>query len=203
MARLNKKVLCFLDECGTAGEDGFSLGCVMVRVHECGKVDKAFSDPLTPNVNEVHAVNWTDRSLQSLLARFAETNVPDSLIMLNKVADVTGTSRPEIHARAVIETMKSGMKRFGKARGIRETLGNVEVIVDTNERNGTTEFSRLIEDARRHDGRFKGVTRVIPLDSAAARVLQLADVVAYSRSWVSKTELTAKRLGEAYSIELL
>ena len=203
MARLNKKVLCFLDECGTAGEDGFSLGCVMVWARECGKVDKAFSDLLKPNVNEVHAVNWTDRSLQSLLARFAETDAPDSLIMLNKTADVTGTSRPEIYARAVIETVKSGMKRFGKAQGIRDTLGNVEVIVDANEHNGTAGFSRLIGDARRHDGRFRGVTRVIPLDSAASRVLQLADVVAYSRSWVSKTELTAKRLSETYNIEIL
>ncbi|MCY4304371.1 MAG: DUF3800 domain-containing protein [Aestuariivita sp.] len=77
------------------------------------------------------------------------------------------------------------------------------MIVDANEQNGTTEFSRLIENARRHDGRFKGVTRVIPLDSAASRVLQLADVVAYSRSLVSKTEVTAKRLSETYNIELL
>jgi len=203
MARLNKKVLCFLDECGTAGEDGFCLGCVMVWARECGKVDKAFSDLLPPNVNEVHAVKWTDRSLQSLLARFAETDAPDSLIMLNKAADVTGATRPEIYARAVIETVKSGMKRFGKAQGIRETLGNVEVIVDANEHNGTAGFSRLIEDARRHDGRFMGVTRVVPLNSAASRVLQLADVVAYSRSWVSKAELTARRLSEAYNIELL
>ena len=203
MARRNRKVLCFLDECGTAGEDGFCLGCVMVRARECGKVDKAFSDLLMPNVNEVHAVKWTDRSLRSPLARFAETAAPASLIMLNKTADVTGTSRPEIYARAVIGTVKSGMKRFGKAQGIRETLGNVEVIVDANEHNGTAGFSGLIEDARRHDGRFRGVTRVIPLDSTASRVLQLADVVAYSRSWASKTELTAKRLSETYSIELL
>ncbi|MCY4168395.1 MAG: DUF3800 domain-containing protein [Rhodobacter sp.] len=95
------------------------------------------------------------------------------------------------------------MKRFGKAQGIRETLGNVEVIIDANEHNGTAKFSELMEDARRHDGRFRGVTRVIPLDSTASRVLQLADVVAYSRSWASKTELTAKRLSETYSIELL
>ena len=91
MARLNKKVLCFLDECGTAGEDGFCLGCVMVRARECGKVDKAFSDLLPPSVNEVHAVKWTDRSLRSPLSRFAATDAPDSLIMLNKTADVTGT----------------------------------------------------------------------------------------------------------------
>ena len=123
--------------------------------------------------------------------------------MLNKTVDVAGTSRPEIYARAVIETVKSGMTRFGKAQGIRKTLGNVEVIVDANEQNGTAEFSMVIEVARRHDGRFKGVTRVISLDSAASHVLQLADVVAYSHSLVSKTELTAKQLNETYNIKLL
>lgn len=203
MARLNKKVLCFVDECGTAGEAGFALGCVMVWARECGKVDKAFSDLLPPTVNEVHAVDWSNNALQSLLGRFAQTDAPRSLIMLNKAADVTGASRPEIYARAVIETVKSGMKRFGNAQGIRETLGNVEVITDANEQNGDTEFLRVIEDARQHDGRFKGVTRVIPLDSAASRVLQLADVVAYARSWVNNAEMNARGFSEAYNIELL
>lgn len=203
MARLNKKVLCFVDECGTAGEAGFALGCVMVWARECGKVDKAFSDLLPPTVNEVHAVDWSNNALQSLLGRFVQTDAPRSLIMLNKAADVTGASRPEIYARAVIETVKSGMKRFGNAQGIRETLGNVEVITDANEQNGDTEFLRVIEDARKHDGRFKGVTRVIPLDSAASRVLQLADVVAYARSWVNNAEMNARGLSEAYNIELL
>lgn len=203
MTRLNKKVLCFVDEYGTAGDDGFALGCVMVWARECGKVDKAFSDLLPPNVNEVHAVDWSNNSLQSLLGRFAQTDAPGSLIMLNKTIDVAGASRPEIYARAVIETVKAGMKRFGNAQGIRETLGNVEVITDANEQNSDPDFARVIEDARLHDGRFKGVTRVVPLDSAASRVLQLADIVAYTRSWVNKAEMNARGLSEAYNIELL
>lgn len=203
MARLNKKVLCFIDEYGTAGDDGFALGCVMVWARECGKVDKAFSDLLPLTVNEIHAVDWSNNHLQGLLGQFAQTEAPGSLIMLNKTIDVTGKSRPEIYARAVIETVKVGMKRFGKAQRIGETLRNVEVITDANEQNGDAEFFRVIEDARQHYGRFKGVTRVTPLDSSASRVLQLADVVAYSRSWVNKAEFNAKGLGEAYNIELL
>ena len=175
----------------------------MVWARECGKVDKAFSDLLEPNVNEVHAVNLANNYLQSLLGRFAQTDAPASLIMLNKTANVTGDTRPEVCARALIETVKSGMKRFGQAQGIRDTLGNVEVITDANEQNSHPSFSDVIRDAQRHDGRFKGVTRVVPLDSAASRVLQLADIVAYSRSWVNKAELNAKGLCEAYNIELL
>lgn len=203
MARLNKKVLCFVDEYGTAGEDGFALGCVMVWARECGKVDKAFSDLLEPNVNEVHAADMANNHLQSLLGRFAQTDAPGSLIMLNKTADVTADTRPEIYARALIETVKSGMKRFGQAQGIRDTLGNVEVITDANEQNAHPDFFDVIADAQHNDGRFKGVTRVVPLDSAASRVLQLADIVAYSRSWVNKAEINARGLSEAYNIELL
>jgi len=203
MARLNKKILCFVDEYGTAGEDGFALGCVMVWARECGKVDKAFSDLLEPNVNEVHAANMTNNYLQSLLGRLAQTDVPASLIMLNKTADVTADTRAEIYARALIEAVKSAMKRYGQAQNIRNTLGNVEVITDANEQNVQPVFFEVIEAAQQHDGRFKGVRRVVPLDSAASRVLQLADIVAYSRSWVNKVELNTKKLSEVYNIELL
>ena len=135
MARLNKKVLCFVDEYGTAGEDGFALGCVMVWARECGNVDKAFSDLLEPNVNEVHAVNLANNYLQSLLGQFAQTDAPASLTVLNKTANVTVDTRPEVYVRALIETVKSGIKRFGQAQGIRDTLGNVAVITDANEQN--------------------------------------------------------------------
>ncbi|MCY4463395.1 MAG: hypothetical protein OXC26_23810 [Albidovulum sp.] len=40
MAALNKRILCFVDECGTAGEDSFAIGCVMVlgtRVRASGQ----------------------------------------------------------------------------------------------------------------------------------------------------------------------
>jgi len=202
MGRLNKKVLCFIDEYGTAGDAGFALGCVMVWARECGKVDKAFSDLLDANVNEIHAAGLSNNHLQGLLGRFAQTEAPQSLLMLNKQADVTGASRPEIYARALIETVKTGMNRFGRARGI-PAIRNVEVITDANEQNAHPEFHHVIADARQHDGRFKGVTRVVPLDSAASRVLQLTDIVAYSRSWVNNAELNSRGLSEAYNIELL
>lgn len=77
------------------------------------------------------------------------------------------------------------------------------MITDANEQNAHDDFFRVIADAQAHDGRFKGVTRVIPLDSAASRVLQLADIVAYSRSWVKNAEMNARGLNDAYNIELM
>lgn len=55
MAAQNKRILCFIDECGTAGQNGFALGCVMAWARECGKADKSLSDLLEPNANELHA----------------------------------------------------------------------------------------------------------------------------------------------------
>src|SRR3546814_8948954 len=65
--RLNKKVLCFVDEYGTAGTASFHLGAVFVLANEAGRLDKCFSDLLEPNANEVHAANMSDGYLQGLL----------------------------------------------------------------------------------------------------------------------------------------
>lgn len=67
--RLNKKVLCFIDEYGTAGTAPFHLGAVFVLASEAGRLDKGFSDLLEANANEIHAVNLTDAYLQGLLGR--------------------------------------------------------------------------------------------------------------------------------------
>ena len=42
---------------------------------------------------------------------------------------------------------------------------------------------------------------MVALDSAASRLLQLADVVAYSRKWLVEGELSAKSLRERFGIE--
>ena len=44
--RLNKKILCFLDEHGTAGVGDLYLGAVLVFARQAGAVDKRFSDLL-------------------------------------------------------------------------------------------------------------------------------------------------------------
>jgi len=203
MAGLNKKILCFVDEYGTAGDEGFALGCVMVWARECGKVDKAFSDLLPLSVNEVHAVNWKNARLQGLLGQFSQTDAPASLLMFNKRIDVPAGDRPIVYARGLIETVKIGVRRFAKSQRITSNVGNVEVITDANDQNGHPDFARVIEDARVNDGRFRAVTRVVPLDSAASRVLQLADVVAHTRAWIDRAEINARGLRDAYNIEIL
>ncbi len=47
------------------------------------------------------------------------------------------------------------------------------------------------------------MNRVVQLDSAASRVLQLADVIAHARSWIDRAEENAIGLRERYRIEVL
>lgn len=82
------KVLCFVDEFRTAGDDGFALGCVMVWARDCGRVDRTFSDLLEPYVNEVHAADMANSHLQCPLGRFAQRDSPGSLNTFNRKADV-------------------------------------------------------------------------------------------------------------------
>ncbi|HRO33913.1 MAG TPA: DUF3800 domain-containing protein [Brevundimonas sp.] len=201
-AALNKKVLCLVDEYGSAGDAEFSLGAVLVLARDAGRVDRRFTGLLEPNANEIHAVNLDDGYLQGLLARFGAEAPADRLVMINQKIGARAGSGPVIYAQALVETVKIGLKRFQKDVLGRETIGNVDVIVDHNHHNNHADFRREIERSQGHDGRFKGVNRVVTLDSAASRLLQLADVVAYSRKWVDDGSYGAKALRDQFGIHI-
>lgn len=200
-AALNKKVLCFIDEYGTAGTPDFSLGAVLVLARDAGRVDRCFTGLLEPNANEIHATDLDDRYLQGLLTRFGAEAPADRLVLINQKIGSRAGPAPLIYGQAVVETVKIGLKRFQKSVLGRETIGNVEVIADRNHHNDHADFRREIERSQAHDGRFKGVNRVVTIDSAASRLLQLADVVAYSRKWIDDGTFGAKVLRDQFGIQ--
>ncbi len=199
---LNKKVLCFIDEYGTAGAGDLSLGAVLVLAREAGRVDRCFTGLLEANANEIHAANMGDAYLQGLLHRFRVAAPAERLVLINQKIGARAGPGPVIYAQALVETVKIGLKRFQKDVLGRETIGNVEVITDQNHHNDHDDFRREIERSQAHDGRFKGVKRVVTVDSAASRLLQLADVVGYARKWVDNGSYDARALKEQFGIQL-
>ncbi|HEX5777056.1 MAG TPA: DUF3800 domain-containing protein, partial [Caulobacteraceae bacterium] len=199
---LNKKVLCFIDEYGTAGAGELSLGAVLVLARDAGRVDRCFTGLLEANANEIHAAAMDDGYLQGLLRRFWDTAPAERLVMVNQKIGLREGPGPVLYAQAVVETVKIGLKRFQKDVLGRETIGNVEVITDQNHQNDHEDFRREIERSQEHDGRFKGVKRVVTVDSAASRLLQLADVVGYARKWVDEGAYNAVALREQFGIQM-
>ena len=200
--KLNKKILCFIDEYGTAGAGPFYMGAVIVHAREAGRVDKCFSSLLEPNVNEIHAAQLDDGYLQSLLQRFWITAPRDRVVLINQQVASSGEEAPLHYARAVIETVKIGLKRFQKDVLHRETIGNVDLIIDANHHNQHPSFDAALRKARVSDGRFRAVNAVARLDSSASRLLQLADVVAYSRKWIAGGEHNIPGLREKFGIQI-
>lgn len=200
--RLNKKVLCFIDEYGTACVAPFHLGAVFVLANEAGRLDKCFSDLLEPTAQEIHAARLSDGYLQGLLHRLWVEAPRDRVIMLNQKFAVLDGDPPVLYAQAIVEIVKIGLKRFRTVLG-RNTIANVDVITDVNHHNDHPHFTAELERARLNDGRFRGVNRIVRLDSAAPRLLQLADVVAYARKWIVAEEVNAQGLRDSYGIEIL
>lgn len=200
--RLNKKVLLFIDEYGTAGAGDLYLGAVVVLARDAGRVDKCLSDLLEPGAGEIHASRLDDGYLQGLMQRFWAAAPRDRVVLVNQKVAARGGPAPVLYGAAVVETAKAGLARFKRDVLGRETIGNVDVITDVNHHNDHPAFEAEIERARREDGRFRGVNRVARLDSAASRLLQLADVVAYSRKWIVSAELNAAGLRERFGIQL-
>lgn len=200
-ARLNKKVLCFIDEYGTAGQDGFHLGAVLLRARDAGRVDKVFSDLLESNAGEIHASQLDDGYVQGLMHRFWEAAPQDKIMLINQHIPRRDGDAAVLYGQAVVETVKVGLKRFRRVLDC-ETIGNVELILDVNHQNELPAFEETLVDARATDGRFRGVTRFSRIDSGASRLLQLADLVAYSRKWIVSEEMNAKGLRARFGIQM-
>jgi hypothetical protein len=200
--RLNKKILCFMDEHGTAGAGPLHLGGVLVLARDAGRIDKSFSDALEPTASEIHASGLNDQYLCGLMGRFWASVPRDSVVMINMRATPRGGEAQLQYAKATIETVKAGLKRFQADVLRRETIGNVDLILDANHHNEHPAFDAEIALAQRQDGRFRAVQRVARLDSAASRLLQLADVVAYSRKWVDNGTFGARTLRERFGIQM-
>lgn len=111
---------------------------------------------------------------------------------------------PAIYAGNVIETVKVAIGQFRRLHKINNRgLGNVELILDQNHHNTDPECQRLLQEACDNDGRFQAVNQISQIDSAASRLLQLADLVAYSRTWIHKGEDNAKGLHENFGIRVI
>lgn len=201
--RLNKKVLCFVDESGTAGAGPLYFGAAIVLAREASRIDKCFSDRLEPNAKEVHAARMTDAYLQGLMMRFWQAVPPGTLVLVNRKLDRKNAAASTLYAQALVETVKAGIKCFRSDVLGHNTINNVEVIVDINDHNKSEAFDNEIVKAQSHGGLFKAVKHVAKIDSAASRILQIADVVAYSRKWIGQDGLDAGRIRDRFGISLL
>ena len=199
---LNKRILCLVDEYGTAGAGPLYLGAVLVLARDAGQVDKRFYDLLEPNANEIHAYKLEEGYLQGLLQRFRQTVPNDRVLLVNQKAALEVGPPELIYAQAVIQIVKSGLRRFKKQVLNRETIGNVELILDRNNHNTGAQFDAELARAQGEDGRFRGVDHIARIDSAASRLLQLADCVAHARKWIVNGTENAAGLKDSFGIEL-
>lgn len=104
-----------------------------------------------------------------------------------------------------MELVKIGMRTIRKEmisfplKNERHQVNNLDLILDRNQYNAHPEFGRVMKEAR-SDGAFRGVEGVASIDSAAARLLQLADLVAATRRWIINGAMRADALRERFGI---
>lgn len=192
----NKKILLFIDESGTAGEDNLCFGGVIALAEDAGRLDKCFSDQLKTNAKEIHAVNMNDQYLKDLMKRFKQSASQEHFILINRAVSIRQGDAPVIYAQGLIDTVKVGLKLFRKEVLERTHINNVEVIIDINDHNSHRDFENVISTEQSKDRKFHPVNHVARIDSAASRILQIADIVAYSRRF----NLNAEQLKRDYGI---
>ena len=119
---------------------------------------------------------------------------------MNHQCQLRQTTTPVLYAENLIETVKIGLKHYRKNVLKSDAIGNVELILDVNNHNEDPEFDRIL--FKEKTGVFKGVKRIVKIDSAASRLLQLADVVAYSRKWIINKSMNAGAISDSFGIEI-
>ncbi len=99
--RINKRVLVFVDEHGTAGQSGFAFGCVVVFGRDAGRADKVLSDNLAATAKEIHAAELGQRYVGDILRNFHASDRRE-----------TGGTPSAMYARALVRTVASGLRIF-------------------------------------------------------------------------------------------
>lgn len=200
--RLNKKVLCFIDEYGTAGKSDLYFGIAIAKATDVSKIDKVFSDTLNKSAGEIHSVNLSDDYLKSLLLKLRQDVVSERLVLVNyKTSSHIGP--PEtLYAKGVIESVKVSIKIFRDTILKKRAINNVDLILDINNHNAHESFDKEINIAKENEGLFKAVNNVSKIDSAASRLLQIADMTAYSRKFILNENINAQQLRVHYGIQI-
>lgn len=198
----NKKVLFFIDEYGTAGKGDLYFGGVIALAKHTGRLDKCFSDQLEENAHEIHAVKMDNEYLKDLMMRFWQSSPQDNIVLINRKVSIQHGSAPVLYAQGLIETVKVGLKSFKKKAFNQEYINNVEVIIDSNHHNNHRDFEAEISEEKSKGSTFRAVNHVAKIDSAASRMLQLADIVAYSRKFINDKKLNAQQLNEQCGIQI-
>ncbi len=203
MPRLNKRVLVFVDEHGSPGQPGFALGCVAVYGRDAGKADKVFSDRLRDTAKEIHAAELERDYVHEILAAFAGAQRrPATMVMLNRIAREVGDTPSVLYGRTLVETVSTAHGIF-KKKACLGSVRKVHVMIDFHEQHSRSEdFWTVIGSARQNHGHFKGVSHVAMIDSAASRLLQLADLVAGAQSRADSTGMSPRSSETRYDILL-
>jgi Protein of unknown function (DUF3800) len=200
-AKWNKKVLCFIDEHGTPNQGALYFGIVTVLAIENGRLDKCFSDQLDDSAKEIHAAELNGEYLKSLMKDFHQNAPKNCFTLINRKVSAREGSAPFVYACGLIDAVKIGISTFREEILKTPSIHNVEVIIDRNSYNTHKDFEAEISKTRSHDNRFKAVTHIAAIDSAASRMLQLADIAAYSRKFINDKSMTAKELNRLYGIQ--
>jgi len=200
----NKKISCFVDETGTAGNADFSLGLVFVKSAEGAKVDKVFSDLLPEGFNEFHANAHDPRFVQSIISNFNGQTAETSVMLFNYHKTFPEVEcRETVYARCLIEAIKASAKKFRRTHNMGQQINNIDVLIDANAQNTGEVFTSLIDTARRTDGLFQAVNRVTPLDSSVSRLIQLADGVAYIRHLRDRGDVRTEQISREFGITII
>ena len=196
----NKKILFFIDEFGTAGVRDLYFGGVIALAKDTGRLDKCFSDQLEASANEIHAVNMDDQYLKDLMRRFKQSASQEHFILINRAVSIRQGSTPVIYAQGLVETVKVGLKLFREEVLKSEHINNVEIIIDINQHNTHRDFESEISREQSEDRKLNPVKHIARIDSAASRMLQIADIVAYSLKFIINRDLNAEQLKRDYGI---
>lgn len=196
----NRKVLMFIDETGTPGDEGFSMGFIVCYSRIAAKLDASITKSLPDNINEIKSTAWSAGSMLGIIEKINNFSKRSEITIGNKLfRKFPEISRAGIYGHCLVETVNYALGRH-KSLFSKELINNVEVIVDRVEYFSSNDFKNIIAEAQGSKaGHFRAVEHICAVDSGAVRLLQVADVMAAVR----RLDVSNDILDKNYNVVLL
>lgn len=196
MATSNKKILLFADEHGRPEKDVFTFGIVVCPALLNAKIDTHVTQRLPASAGEIHSSDWDKNALINVLKSLRTHQESNYVTMVNYNRRRNSKTNVETYSNTLIEAARTAINKFklSYAKELKKYhddnsgffINNIEMIVDRCDYNETDEFKDIM---KKHlaTGNGKSISHFEVIDSCASRMLQIADVVAYSRNLISSS----------------
>lgn len=204
--RKNKKIICFLDESGTPGDNDFSFGVLMLYASDIPMLEEKFLRLLENKEKEFHSKNYDFEKIKRKITELNKKteNINKLFFSYKKpIQNLSKKDRSKIYALTLAEAIKLSIYKFKKITENKVLPNNIDIIVDDSSYLKGDNHHEILDKYRKEDKLFKHINMIVRLDSCISRSLQISDAIAYLGNKYKENGFDKKTISNSLNIKFI